>query len=640
MKSKLFKFMIYLFLLPITFSAYGTTFDIKFDEGAGAYLPGTVGDTAVNGSEGVCINVINGTLIVTTTDGSQFSSKGSPVVQGTIPAINLKPAIEADQASKLYAMYIDTSLLAKASVFDNTTATWQDRVVSTITPFEGFSAVEQSVNGVGLQVAAIRDGTTGGILNGAYNSSVNAIEFAFPCDAETQVSVPKTSIAASAGMNYWTSATGGETLVRSSYIDLSTPTPSPSDPLTVGNAAIVKSFSGDIDDSKKAIAVWADGNNNLFYNIADQATWATARPIVPAALAGSSLQAATALTGVYVAVAKDKATGNAALISIDPANNLQLHFYNAASDSWSLINGSLSTNPTLSDAIAPAVGIDCQGGLVASWIDNGGAAANVWAETVRPAPDPSTLTRSSTTLNSPAAWFSASTTPFCLPGQNLTSFFIVGQQSGQMGSGVIEDLPCPPAPTVTSLSPDRGPLTGGTTVVLEGTNLTAIQEVSFGNVAGVITSQTGTTLTVVTPAQQIPGAVNVRLVACDGTVVLLLQIFTYQPGHSDLVCPPRDVEGKQVKKGRCFVNILTWKAPKKKCGVLPPSAYHIYQDPSLTQLIGTVPATFRQKDFKFKVYGQRRGRAVYFITSVDPSGNESSPKKVVVKPKRRCSCAR
>lgn len=58
-----------------------------------------------------------------------------------------------------------------------------------------------------------------------------------------------------------------------------------------------------------------------------------------------------------------------------------------------------------------------------------------------------------------------------------------------------------PAPTITSISPDRGPLGGGTTVVITGTNLSGASAVSFGGVAATgFTIDSATQITATTPA--------------------------------------------------------------------------------------------------------------------------------------------
>ena len=57
-----------------------------------------------------------------------------------------------------------------------------------------------------------------------------------------------------------------------------------------------------------------------------------------------------------------------------------------------------------------------------------------------------------------------------------------------------------PAPTVTSVSPNTGPIAGGTSVTITGTNLTGATAVTFGGTAATIGTVTATTITATTPA--------------------------------------------------------------------------------------------------------------------------------------------
>ncbi len=59
------------------------------------------------------------------------------------------------------------------------------------------------------------------------------------------------------------------------------------------------------------------------------------------------------------------------------------------------------------------------------------------------------------------------------------------------------------APTITSITPNAGPLAGGTVVTIAGTNLTGTSSIAFGGTAGTsISSNTSTSVKVTTPAMQ------------------------------------------------------------------------------------------------------------------------------------------
>ena len=82
------------------------------------------------------------------------------------------------------------------------------------------------------------------------------------------------------------------------------------------------------------------------------------------------------------------------------------------------------------------------------------------------------------------------------------------------------------SPTVTTISPESGPVTGGTLVTFYGTNLTDFTQVTFGGAeATILSATTGTTMIVSTPAHD-AGLVDVQLVR-PGQYKTLLKRFTY-----------------------------------------------------------------------------------------------------------------
>lgn len=88
------------------------------------------------------------------------------------------------------------------------------------------------------------------------------------------------------------------------------------------------------------------------------------------------------------------------------------------------------------------------------------------------------------------------------------------------------------APTITSVSPSSGPLTGGTTVVISGTNFTGATSVTFGGNAGTsLVVASATSITVKTPAGN-AGAVTV-VVTVGSATASRVSGFTYaSPGTS------------------------------------------------------------------------------------------------------------
>ena len=74
------------------------------------------------------------------------------------------------------------------------------------------------------------------------------------------------------------------------------------------------------------------------------------------------------------------------------------------------------------------------------------------------------------------------------------------------------------APTVTGVTPSKGPLAGGTKVTITGSNFTTVTSVKFGaKTVTSITSRTPTKLTVTDPTSSTAGPVTVSVTAAGGT---------------------------------------------------------------------------------------------------------------------------
>jgi hypothetical protein len=66
-------------------------------------------------------------------------------------------------------------------------------------------------------------------------------------------------------------------------------------------------------------------------------------------------------------------------------------------------------------------------------------------------------------------------------------------------------------PTVFGISPDRGPLSGGTTITISGSGFTGALSVSFGNVSVAPISVSDSRVVVVSPARDVVGVVHLRV---------------------------------------------------------------------------------------------------------------------------------
>lgn len=167
---------------------------------------------------------------------------------------------------------------------------------------------------------------------------------------------------------------------------------------------------------------------------------------------------------------------------------------------------------------------DCSGcGLSGwGWQDNGWGVgvfgqpiyfANTGPHTIRIQPREDGLSIDQIVL-SPSTYFNAP------PGQLKNDTTILPKSDGGGGA---------PAPAVSSVSPNSGSTSGGTSVTITGANFLSGAGASFGGVAATSVNVTnGTTLTAVTPAHT-AGTVGIVVSNPDGQSGSLGNAFTYTP---------------------------------------------------------------------------------------------------------------
>ncbi len=102
------------------------------------------------------------------------------------------------------------------------------------------------------------------------------------------------------------------------------------------------------------------------------------------------------------------------------------------------------------------------------------------------------------------------------------------------------------APTASSMNPASGPLGGGTSVTIFGTNFVSGATVTFGGTGASVATLSPTQIKVTTPAGAAAGAVAVKVTNPDTQSVTLAQTFTYNPSG----CWP-DTTAKSAMVGPC-----------------------------------------------------------------------------------------
>ena len=100
------------------------------------------------------------------------------------------------------------------------------------------------------------------------------------------------------------------------------------------------------------------------------------------------------------------------------------------------------------------------------------------------------------------------------------------------------------APTITKMSVKGGPATGGTTVTIEGTELSGTSEVQFGGVPGTeLKVNSNFSVTVVSPAN-VSGTLDVRVFATGGeSPVTTKDHFKYTPAILSFTPPGAPIAG-------------------------------------------------------------------------------------------------
>ncbi|MGI2032706.1 putative Ig domain-containing protein [Rhizobium panacihumi] len=88
---------------------------------------------------------------------------------------------------------------------------------------------------------------------------------------------------------------------------------------------------------------------------------------------------------------------------------------------------------------------------------------------------------------------------------------------GSLGSVTVQATCYGDPPTITSISRDDGPLSGGAPITLTGQNLTGVSAVSFGGVAATVFTVDSDDQITVTPPSASKGAVNITVTSLGGT---------------------------------------------------------------------------------------------------------------------------
>lgn len=167
------------------------------------------------------------------------------------------------------------------------------------------------------------------------------------------------------------------------------------------------------------------------------------------------------------------------------------------------------------------------------------------------------------------------------------------------------------APTISGLTPNTGPTTGGTTVTITGTGFTGAQFVKFGTSAGTnLTIVSDTSLTVQAPAK-LAGAYNVTVINGGGT-----NSGTYNYTYYIPVASPPGTPGTPTAVAGDKQATITIVAPTTGG---TPITYTVTSNPGGLTCTVTVPAT------SCTVTGLTNGTSYTFTSTATNADGTSSP---------------
>lgn len=187
-------------------------------------------------------------------------------------------------------------------------------------------------------------------------------------------------------------------------------------------------------------------------------------------------------------------------------------------------------------------------------------------------------------------------------------------------------------PIIIALFPNKGPITGRTSVTIIGVNFSEATAVEFGNTPAIdFVVNSDSSITAISPPQE-AGIISVAVTTPGGTST---SSISNQFRYTLPIFPPNCVCGCQfihrcTRKG--YTNLIEWNSPTQG---IAPVTYKIFRNASLTQLIAIVPAADKKNCYKDH-NRKKNGKDTYYIISVGANGEESLPRKITIRDNRGC----
>lgn len=296
------------------------------------------------------------------------------------------------------------------------------------------------------------------------------------------------------------------------------------------------------------------------------------------------------------------------------------------------VAGVWTSSPTTLDGPTPnlhtdfpaQIVVDPFGNVTVVWVENVGSSLEIQAARFDDAWTPAMILNNG--IQSPNAWpYYTSLQTIVDPYGNVTVTWM--ENSTNPVSIQVARFS---GPIITGVSPQYGPITGGTSVIITGTGFTGTSAINFGSVpATSFIVHSDLQITAISPAHAV-GTADITVISSGLTsATSSTDQFTFQN------LPPANLTGYQLANRFLlqleYVNILSWNAPS---AAQPPiTTYRVYRDAGLTDLAGTVPYTGAQQQLPFLDHNRQQGVTYsYYIVSIDAQGHASAPASIIVSP--------
>ena len=422
-----------------------------------------------------------------------------------------------------------------------------------------------------------------------------------------------------------------------------------------------------VDASGNGVVVWV-GNDGANFRIS-YATYTVSTDtwfIAPSFISTSGVNASNPFISVNLA-------GNAVMVwqQLSSPVTAQASTLNFVSGAWTTASSQQAISQATDDAINPVVAVDGSGNAVAVWynfMDNTIHAAsythssNTWttdqiiSDTVSQNENPDVCVdtkgdaiavwlnfgpaNTSSVIGATQSFGGSWTTPQTIsPAQVVAGEFpkvsddATGYGVAVWGNHTLLELQSAhwtPAPTVLNVNPNSGPIAGGNTVTITGTNFTNFQDVTTINV------QFGSTLS---PSFTVTSRTTISAVVPPESTSLIVPVtITTQAGsgsggpYTYIEIPltanaPRDFHGRLYRREDLHFSkhwrlFTRWRAPLNT----QVAKYKIYRDGKARYTLKSTKRTFK----KFVTTSKKDIHKRYRISAVNTSGIESKKTKLKI----------